>query len=229
MHGPNSRASVQANTAAVGYTAFATVRSVWWHDPKRMDADELCFERAATINYRGEHRQWELNSLGNRTTMVAVPRPRASKARSTRRGSPTGDTPAAARGECNELSNQFIVSGRNNSYPQQKSTMPSPVKWVAWRRSRYTVSATRRDEAVPPDPRPVRRPGDGNLNRFYSIMVIESYLICPIFLGPCTICTQTQMCPDTSGDNLANFDDVTNDALFGYHPDRLWREVVAWR
>ena len=26
MHGPNSRASVQANTAAVGYTAFATVQ-----------------------------------------------------------------------------------------------------------------------------------------------------------------------------------------------------------
>ena len=142
MHGPNSRASVQANTAAVGYTAFATVRSVWWHDPKRMDADELCFERAATINYRGEHRQWESNSLGNRPTMVAVPRPRASKARSTRRGSPTGDTPAAARGECNELSDQFIVSGRNNSYPQQKSTMPTPIKWGAWRRSRYTVSAT---------------------------------------------------------------------------------------
>ena len=86
MHGPNGRANVQANTAAVGDAASATVQSVSRLNPKRMDADELRFERAAEYQFCRRRRQWEFNSLGNRTTLVAVPRPRASKARSTRRG-----------------------------------------------------------------------------------------------------------------------------------------------
>ena len=54
MHGPYGRANVQANTAAVGDAAFATVQSVLRLDPKRMDAIELRFERAAEYQSCGD-------------------------------------------------------------------------------------------------------------------------------------------------------------------------------
>ena len=86
MHGRNGRAIVQATTAAVGDAAFATVRSVCGRSETDERHQTALRARRGNNQYCGDARQWELNSLGNGTTRVAVPRPRALAARSTRRG-----------------------------------------------------------------------------------------------------------------------------------------------